>query len=81
VPGVTCLILAVIVGRYLRTSRKTNLIFNHVISLIRFFFFQSGRSSRISGDFFHLYFDIAWFGILSGTAINFLSAYLPRDSV
>ncbi len=29
-------------------------------------------------NFIHLYFDMAWFGILSGTAMNFLSIYAAR---
>jgi MFS family permease len=29
-------------------------------------------------NFTHLYFDIAWFGILSGSAINFLNIYAVR---
>jgi MFS family permease len=29
-------------------------------------------------NFIHLYFDMAWFGILSGTAMNFLSVYAAR---
>jgi MFS family permease len=29
-------------------------------------------------NFLHLYLDIAWFGVLSGSAINFLSVYAAR---
>ncbi|MCE9645161.1 MAG: MFS transporter [Chloroflexi bacterium] len=29
-------------------------------------------------NFSHLYFDIAWFGVLSGTAVNFLNVYATR---
>jgi MFS family permease len=29
-------------------------------------------------NFFHLYLDIAWFGLLSGSAINFLNIYATR---
>jgi MFS family permease len=29
-------------------------------------------------NFIHLYFDMAWFGLLSGTALNFLSVYAAR---
>lgn len=29
-------------------------------------------------NFKHLYFDIAWFGVLSGTAVNFLNVYATR---
>ena len=29
-------------------------------------------------NFLHLYLDIAWFGLLSGSAINFLNIYATR---
>jgi MFS family permease len=29
-------------------------------------------------NFLHLYFDIAWFGVLSGSALNFLNIYATR---
>lgn len=40
------------------------------------------RSSSIPreyrANFLHLYFDIGWFGILSGSAVNFLAVYAAR---
>ena len=29
-------------------------------------------------NFFHLYMDIAWFGVLSGSAISFMAVYATR---
>jgi MFS family permease len=29
-------------------------------------------------NFIHLYFDVAWFGVLSGSAVNFLNIYATR---
>ncbi len=34
--------------------------------------------SQHHSNFKHLYFDIAWFGVLSGSAVNFLSVYITR---
>lgn len=34
--------------------------------------------SEHRSNFIHLYFDIAWFGVLNGSAIAFLSVYLVR---
>jgi MFS family permease len=33
---------------------------------------------KYHSNFTHLYFDIAWFGVLSGTAVNFLNVYATR---
>lgn len=41
-------------------------------------FRQSDVPEEYRSNFIHLYFDIAWFGILSGTAINFLNVYATR---
>jgi MFS family permease len=41
-------------------------------------FRQSDIPERYRSNFWHLYFDIAWFGVLSGTAVNFLSVYVTR---
>lgn len=41
-------------------------------------FQQSDVPEKYRSNFWHLYFDIAWFGILSGTAVNFLSVYATR---
>jgi MFS family permease len=42
------------------------------------FFRQSEIPQEYRSNFFHLYFDIAWFGVLSGTSINFLNVYAAR---
>ncbi len=41
-------------------------------------FHQSDVPEKYRSNFWHLYFDIAWFGVLSGTAVNFLSVYATR---
>ena len=41
-------------------------------------FQQSDIPKEYHSNFIHLYFDIAWFGVLSGSAINFLSVYATR---
>jgi MFS family permease len=41
-------------------------------------FRQSDIPQRYHANFLHLYFDIAWFGILSGSAVNFLNVYAAR---
>jgi len=48
-----------------------------VISLRRFFS-NPAVPHAYRANFIHLYFDMAWFGILSGTAMNFLSVYAAR---
>jgi hypothetical protein len=42
--------------------------------------FRSGRTvpTELRPIFFHLYWDITWFGILSGSTISFLSVYAAR---
>ncbi len=42
------------------------------------FFNQSDIPEKYRSNFIHLYFDIAWFGVLSGTAVNFLNVYATR---
>jgi MFS family permease len=42
------------------------------------FFRQSDIPEKYRSNFSHLYFDIAWFGVLSGTAVNFLNVYATR---
>ena len=49
----------------------------HVLS-IRRFFNNPAIPQEYRLNFIHLYFDIAWFGILSGSAINFLNIYAAR---
>lgn len=41
-------------------------------------FRQSDIPEKYRSNFIHLYLDIAWFGVLSGTAINFLNVYAAR---
>ena len=33
---------------------------------------------KFRNNFFHLFLDIAWFGVLNGSAINFLNVYVTR---
>jgi MFS family permease len=53
------------------------IIINPVLS-IRGFFDKPAIPQEYRRNFIHLYFDIAWFGILSGSAINFLNIYAAR---
>src|ERR1051326_8379847 len=41
-------------------------------------FQQSAIPQEYHSNFLHLYFDIAWFGVLSGSTVNFLSVYATR---
>ena len=41
-------------------------------------FQQNAIPNQYRSNFFHLYLDIAWFGILSGSTINFLNVYAAR---
>lgn len=41
-------------------------------------FKQSDIPEKYRSTFLHLYLDIAWFGVLSGTAVNFLNVYAAR---
>jgi MFS family permease len=41
-------------------------------------FRQSDIPEKYRSNFVNLYLDIAWFGVLSGTAINFLNVYAAR---
>jgi len=41
-------------------------------------FRQNDIPAEYRANFIHLYFDIGWFGVLSGSAINFLSIYAVR---
>lgn len=45
---------------------------------LRAFFVNPAIPKESRGNFLHLYLDIAWFGLLSGTAINFLNVYAAR---
>ncbi|MCX6039323.1 MAG: MFS transporter [Chloroflexi bacterium] len=53
------------------------IIINPVLS-IRRFFNNPAIPQEYRRNFIHLYFDIAWFGILSGSAISFLNVYAAR---
>lgn len=39
---------------------------------------QTAIPREYHSNFLHLYFDIGWFGVLSGSAINFLNIYATR---
>jgi MFS family permease len=54
-----------------------HIIISHVISLRRFFT-NPAVPREFRANFIHLYFDLAWFGILSGTAMSFLTIYAAR---
>lgn len=41
-------------------------------------FQQSDIPEKYRSNFINLYLDIAWFGVLSGTAVNFLNVYATR---
>jgi MFS family permease len=41
-------------------------------------FRQSEIASEYRRNFLHLYFDIGWFGVVSGSAVNFLNIYAAR---
>jgi MFS family permease len=41
-------------------------------------FKQAAIPDQYRSNFLHLYMDIAWFGVLSGSAINFLNIYATR---
>jgi len=41
-------------------------------------FRQTAVPPEYRSNFLHLYFDIGWFGVLSGSAVNFLNIYATR---
>jgi MFS family permease len=41
-------------------------------------FRQVDVPQKYRANFFHLYLDIGWFGVLSGSAVNFLNVYAAR---
>jgi MFS family permease len=57
--------------------RFTNQEYNPVIMLNKLFR-QTAIPPEYRSNFKHLYLDIAWYGILSGSAINFLNIYAVR---
>ena len=42
------------------------------------FFHQAAIPKEYHSNFTHLYLDIAWFGVLSGSTVNFLNIYATR---
>ncbi|KAF0107945.1 MAG: putative major facilitator superfamily transporter [Anaerolineaceae bacterium] len=46
--------------------------------MFRRIFAISGVPEQYRSNFLHFYFDIAWFGVLSGSAASFLGVYLTR---
>ena len=59
----------------LTVSKYHNII--HII-LLTGLFRQAAVPPEYRNNFHHLYFDIAWFGVLSGSAVNFLNVYATR---
>src|SRR6185436_20126720 len=41
-------------------------------------FHQAAIPREYQSNFMHLYLDIAWFGVLSGSTVNFLNVYATR---
>jgi MFS family permease len=48
------------------------------VIFIRRLFYHPAIPSEYRANFTHLYLDIGWFGVLSGSAINFLNVYATR---
>jgi len=48
------------------------------VTSLRRFISTPAIPREFQANFTHLYFDIAWFGIVSGTAMNFVSVYAAR---
>ena len=46
--------------------------------MFRRIFINSGIPVQYRSNFLHFYFDIGWFGLLSGSAASFLSVYLTH---
>ncbi len=46
--------------------------------MLKRFFQQTGLPAEYRANFIHLYFDMGWFGVLSGSAVNFLNVYAAR---
>ncbi len=59
---------------FYRTQRQE---YNSGVLLRRLFHLATVPSAYLP-NFIHLYFDIGWFGILSGSSISFLSVYAAR---
>src|SRR5512142_1758093 len=41
-------------------------------------FQQTAVPDKYRSNFMHLYFDMGWFGVLSGSTVNFLNIYATR---
>ncbi len=52
--------------------------YNRPVISIRRLFQHPAIPREYRGNFTHLYLDIGWFGVLSGSAINFLNVYAAR---
>jgi MFS family permease len=61
----------------IRSNCLTLIIINPVLS-IRRILFKPGMPPQLQTNFTHLYLEVAWFGILSGSAVNFLNVYATR---
>ena len=59
---------------------KTGLSKSNIIraAMLTRLFQQTAVPDEYRSNFFHLYMDIAWFGILSGSVANFLNIYATR---
>src|SRR5687768_13682993 len=51
-------------------------MYNHQV--LRRLFNLSSVPPEYRANFLHLYLDIGWFGVLSGSAVNFLNVYAAR---
>ncbi len=62
------------------TALQMNSCFFWQVSSMNFLFslFRDDMPSEHRSNFIHLYLDIGWYGVLSGSAIAFLSVYLVR---
>jgi len=46
--------------------------------MLKNLFHQADIPAEYRSNFIHLYFDMGWFGVLSGSAVNFLNVYAAR---
>ena len=56
---------------------KLQIEYNLILMFNRIFQ-QTAVPNQYRTNFLHLYFDIAWFGVLSGSTVNFLNVYATR---
>ena len=54
------------------------LIIIKVVTFVRRIFHSPSVPAEYRANFKHLYFDIAWYGLLAGSAVNFLNVYAAR---